>query len=226
VALLVADLGERPAAVRVDLAVLTADLGIAAVADVPPGAHHVSVLLSDGWQHGWIWVEHEDETVRVGGAGGEVETDAVVTLPVEGAENWSMLTAHLSSRDAVFASALSADGDTRFEQAVASHGGADGVLAALVRSFLEWILPADGLDEAAGERWLALVVAVAAAGPPGIEAHPALLTGAAGVLTVQLAALPPDAMDDSLADALADLADDLADAGLAEPAALLRAARR
>jgi hypothetical protein len=211
VALLVADLGERPAAVRVDLAVLTADLGVAAVADVPPGAHHVSVLLSD---------------VRVGSAGGEVETDAMVTLPDAGAQDWSMLTAHLSSRDAVFASAQPSAGETRFEQAVASHGGADGVLAALERSFLEWILPADGLDEAAGERWLALVVAVAAAGTPGIESHPALLTGAAGVLAVQLAALPPDAMDDSLADALTDLADDLVDASLSEPAALLRAAAR
>lgn len=220
-ALLVLDLGPRPQAVRVDLAVLTGDRGVAAVADVPPGAHRVSALLEDGWRHGWVYVGDPDEVVSLGGDGPDVVTDAVVALPPDGG-GWAALTAHLDSREAVFHEAGAESGSTRFERVLAAHGG--HLLAALERSFLDWTLPPDGLDEDAGARWLALVVAVAAAGTPGVDAQPALLADAASVIATQLSALPPGALEASLRDALEDLAVDLADAGLDEPAATLRSA--
>jgi hypothetical protein len=227
VALLVVDVGERPHAVRVDLALLTAEAGIAAVSDVPPGPHHVSLLLADGWHHGWAFVDADDDVVVMGaGAPPPSATEAVVALPPD-AGGWSALTTHLDSRAALVdaADGLPAPADaTRFERVLADHGGAAaGVLGALQRAFLEWTLPPEGPDAEAGERWRGLVVAIAAAGPRGVAPAPELLVDAVTVMTTQLAALPPGSADESLREALADLADDLAEDDLETAAATLRA---
>lgn len=229
-ALLVVDLGERPQAVRVDLAILTDERGVAAVAEVPPGAHHVSVLLSGGWHHGWAFVDADDDVIGLGPAevsSPDLATDAVVAMPTD-AGGWAILTAHLDSSAAVFDDGGDdpvAPDATRFERVLAAHAGEGArVLAALERSFLEWTLPPDGLDVDAGERWRALVVAIAAAGPRGVASAPTLLAEAATVLTAQLAGLPPGSVGDSLLEALGDLADDLADGGDPAAAATLRAA--
>jgi hypothetical protein len=230
VALLVVDLGERPQVARVDLAVLTAARGVGAVADVAPGAHHVSVQLSDGWYHGWAFVDADDDVVGFGPATAsprEVASDAVVAMPPDEG-GWALLTTHLDSRAALFDDADDAPVEpdaTRFERVLAAHAGdGDRVLAALERAFLEWTLPPDGLDAGAGERWRTLVVAIAGAGPRGLAAAPALLGAAAVVLAAQLAALAPGSVDDSMRDALTDLADDLAEVpDLELAAATLRA---
>jgi hypothetical protein len=209
---LVVDLGERPETVRVDLVVLTGDLGVAAVTDVPPGPHRVSVQLAGGWQHQWVFVE-EDEPAA--GEPPALAAEAVVALPPDGG-GWSALTAHLDSRDALFTEWVEPEDDydvTRFQALLDAHDG-DGsrLLALLERSFIEWTLSPDALDEVAGGRWRTLLAAVAGAGPRGVDAAPDLLAEAAAVIATQLAALPPDAVDESIHDALADLRADLADA--------------
>jgi hypothetical protein len=117
---------------------------------------------------------------------------------------------------------------TRFDAVLAAHAGdARQVLHDLEHSFIDWTASPDDPDIAAGARWRSLVVAVAAAGPPGVAAEPALFVGAVAILATQLGALPVAAVEDSIRDALGDLADDLADhgaPGLAGAATILRSA--
>lgn len=205
---LVVDRGERPEAVRVDLVALTGDLGVAAVTDVPPGPHRVSVLLADGWQHQWVFVEDGIESAP----SAALAPEAVVALPPDGG-GWSALTAHLGSPAALQCEWVEPEDDydvTRFQAVLDAHDG-DGarVLALLERTFIDWTLSPDGLDADAGRRWQALLAAVVGAGPRGVETAPGLLAEAMDVIAVQLAALPPDAVDESIRDALADLRADL-----------------
>lgn len=208
-ATLVVDLGERPEAVRVDLVHLTGDLGVAAVTGVPAGAHRVAVQLAEGWRHQWVYVEADADASTRG-----MPADAVVALPPDGGA-WSTLTAHLDSPDALGTEWVEPEDDydvTRFQALLDAHDGdAPRLLALLQRTFLDWTLSPDALDEEAGARWQTLLVAIVGAGPRGVDAAPELLTQALDVITTQLAALPPDAVDESVHDALAELRVDLAD---------------
>src|SRR3954453_2694244 len=103
-AVLMVDVGERPRTLRADLAVLTDERGVAAVSDVLPGAHHVSVLLASGWHHGWAFVEAPDDVIGLGPAvqaAPDVDVDAAVAMPADSGD-WAALTAHLDTPEAVF----------------------------------------------------------------------------------------------------------------------------
>ena len=220
-ALLVVEGDERPQLVRIDLGVVGGPDGVAAIAGVPEGAHWVAVLLDGGWRAEWAHVAPGDEVVGLAGARAVAPEGAVEEHPADDHDAWRALTSHVAPEPSVPAG--EGEGTTRFDRLVAAHGGAAGVLDELERSFVEWVLPPDGPpDEAAGERWRSVVVALTAAGDPGVAAERELLDAAARTIAAQLPQLSTGVLAPSLEEALLQLVDDLRDGGLDDAAAALR----